>query len=82
MNACAMIERCAQRQVRVLAANPKSALAFGCLKALPLDVQDIGRHHILWGVVGPSYPQCSLIMIKEEAYVLSNEPQQWYVKVG
>ena len=81
MNACAMIERCSQRQVRAVLANPYSALANGCIKSYPSDVVDMGRWFSLWRIQDGGF-QGNLVTVKEECHMLTKEPRVAYVTVG
>ena len=80
MNACEMVERCAQRQVRVVSFTP---LSHGCLQQAPPDVQCLSRTTYIWSLNTPNLPNCQAVLmsIKEDHFELT-EAHQHGLRVG
>lgn len=75
MNACEMIERCSQRQVRVITIDP---IGKGSLQQAPPDVRSFSYHTRLWWIEGGHRPICQSVLmgIKEDRYELTGDVHQ------
>ena len=72
MNACEMVERCSQHQVRILTIDP---IGNGALRQAPSDVRSLCLHTRLWWIEGAHREilgcQSTLMSIKEDRYELT-----------